>query len=185
MSVFFFLIPLIIGFTFNVLSAFTAAFSRKWGNRRGSLVTVLFRDILGIPVWVIGFCLASLAPSPYLFGRASGVEIAGWCLIAAGGVIIIVALISIQLRSVAPTIRDSLARSGLYANIRHPIHSGTILGFLGLFLVRPSVTIGAACALGVIWVFMQTMFEEQDLLQRIPEYREYIDRVPRFFPRIG
>jgi protein-S-isoprenylcysteine O-methyltransferase Ste14 len=185
MSVFFFLIPLIIGFTFNVLSAFTAAFSRKWGNRRGSLVTVLFRDILGIPVWVIGFCLASIAPSPYLFGRASGVEIAGWCLIAAGGLIIVVALISIRLRSLAPTIKDSLARSGLYANIRHPIHSGTILEFLGLFLVRPSATIGAACALGVIWVFMQTMFEEQDLLQRIPEYREYIDRVPRFFPRIG
>ena len=151
---FFFLIPLIIGFTFNVLSAFTAAFSRKWGDRRGSLATLLFRDILGIPVWMIGFCLASLAPAPYLFGRAPGVEIAGWCLIAAGGLIIVVALISIRLRSLAPTRKDFLARSGLYAKIRHPIHSGTILEFLGLVLVRPSATLGLACALGVIWVLV-------------------------------
>ena len=134
---FFFLIPLIIGFTFNVLSAFTAVFSRKWGKVRGSLVMVLFRDILGIPVWMIGFCLASLAPAPYLFGRASGVEIAGWCLIAAGGLIIVAALINIRLRSLAPTIKHSLARNGLYSNVRHPIHSGTILEFLGL-VSRPA-----------------------------------------------
>jgi protein-S-isoprenylcysteine O-methyltransferase Ste14 len=185
MSMFFFLIPLFIGFTFNVLSAFTAVFSRKWGKVRGSLVMVLFLDILGIPVWMIGFCLASLASAPYLFGRASGVEIAGWCLIAAGGLIIVAALINIRLRSLAPTIKHSLARNGLYSNIRHPIHSGTILEFLGLVLVRPSATLGLAYALGVIWVLLQTMFEERDLLQRIPEYREYIDRVPRFFPRIG
>jgi protein-S-isoprenylcysteine O-methyltransferase Ste14 len=183
--VFFFLLPLILGFTFNVLSAFTTAFSRKWGDRRGSLVTVLFRDILGIPVWAIGFCLAALTPAPYLFDRTSGIETAGWCLIAAGGLIIVAALISIRLRSLAPTAKDALASSGMYARVRHPIHSGTILEFLGLLLVRPSATLGLACALGVVWVLVQTMCEERDLLQRIPEYREYMDRVPRFFPRIG
>ena len=181
---FFFLIPLVLGFTFNLLSAFTAAFSRKWGDRRGSIMTVLFRDILGIPVWAIGFCLAALASAPYLFERVPGIEIAGWTLIVAGAVIICVALITIRLRSLAPSMGDALARSGIYAHVRHPIHSGTLLEFLGLFLVRPSVTIGLACALGVVWALFQTICEERDLLQRISEYREYMNRVPRFFPRI-
>jgi protein-S-isoprenylcysteine O-methyltransferase Ste14 len=181
---FFFLIPLVLGFTFNLLSAFTAAFSRKWGDRLGSNMTVLFRDILGIPVWAIGFCLAALAPAPNLFERRLGVEIAGWFLIAAGGLIIVVALITIRLRSLAPSTGDALARSGIYARVRHPIHSGTFLEFLGLFIVRPSATIGVACALGIVWVLIQTMCEERDLLQRMPEYRQYMNRVPRFIPNI-
>jgi protein-S-isoprenylcysteine O-methyltransferase Ste14 len=179
---FFFLIPLVLGFTFNLLSAFTAAFSRKWGDRLGSNLTVLFRDILGIPVWAIGFCLAALADARYLFEPTPGVEIAGWILIGAGGMIILAALITIRRRSLAPSTGDALARSGIYARVRHPIHSGTILEFLGLFLIRPSATIGVACALGIIWVMIQTICEERDLLRRIPEYRQYMNEVPRFFP---
>jgi protein-S-isoprenylcysteine O-methyltransferase Ste14 len=183
--VFYFLIPLIAGFTFNLLSAFTAIFSRKWGEKRGSWMTVLFRDILGIPVWAVGFCMAALTKAPDLLPRTTAIQIAGWFLIAAGGLIILAALVTIRLRSLAPTAKDSLAGTGMYARVRHPIHSGSFLEFAGLFLVRPSATIGAACALGIVWVLVQTVFEERDLLQRIPEYREYMDRVPRFIPRIG
>jgi protein-S-isoprenylcysteine O-methyltransferase Ste14 len=182
--VFFFLIPLVLGFSFNVLSASTAEFSRMFGNRRGSFMTVIFRDILGIPVWVIGFCLAALAPAPYLIERAPGIEIAGWILIAAGAAIIFTALTTIRLPSLAPSTGDALARTGIYARVRHPIHSGTVLEFLGLFLVRPIATLGVACALGVIWVMIQTICEERDLLQRMPGYREYMNRVPRFLPKI-
>jgi len=183
--VFFFLIPLILGFTFNLLSAFTENFSRKWGGRAGSLASIVFRDILGIPVWTIGFFLAARTPASSLFEPVPGIKIAGWVLIAAGGLIIIAALLTIRMRSLAPTVGDPLAQSGIYARVRHPIHSGTILEFLGLFLVRPSTTIGTACALGVFWVLIQTVCEERDLLKRMPEYRDYRNRVPRFFPRIG
>lgn len=93
-------------------------------------------------------------------------------------------LITIRLRSLAPSTGDALAQSGIYARVRHPIHSGTFLEFLGLFIIRPSVTIGLACALGVIWVLIQTICEERDLLQRIPQYRDYMNRVPRFFPKV-
>jgi protein-S-isoprenylcysteine O-methyltransferase Ste14 len=184
MDMFLFLIPLLVGFVFNSLSAFTAEFSRRFGDRVGSLLTILLRDVLGIPVWAAGFFLAAWTSSPFLFKPAPGVKAAGWILIAAGGLIILAALVTIRLRSMAPSTRDSLAQSGIYDRVRHPIHSGTFLEFLGVFLVRPSVTVGLACALGVIWVLIQTMCEERDLLQRIPEYREYMDRVPRFFPRI-
>lgn len=178
-----FLPPLLLGFIINILSAFTAEFSKRFGERTGTLLSIVLRDVLGIPVWAIGFCLAALAPAPNLFDNDQGWKLAGWILIIAGGSIILAALITIRLRSLAPSAADGLARSGMYAQVRHPIHSGTILEFLGLFLVRPSATIGLACALGIVWVLIQTACEERDLLQRMPEYREYMKQVPRFFPK--
>jgi protein-S-isoprenylcysteine O-methyltransferase Ste14 len=182
--VFYFLVPLVFGFLFNLLSAFTSEFSKRFGDRTGSLLSIVLRDVLGIPVWATGFCLAALAPSANLLPRAPGIQLAGWILIAAGGFIIAAALVTIRRRSIAPTAKDAIASTGIYARVRHPIHSGTILEFLGLFLVRPSAAIGLACVLGIVWVLIQTACEERDLLQRMPDYREYMKQVPRFFPKI-
>jgi len=179
-----FLIPLLIGFACNLASAFTIAFTRWWGERMGSFVTILLRDVLGIPVWGLGFALAAWTSSPMLFSPAAASNIAGWLAIAAGAVIIVAALATIRMRSAAPTAHDSLAETGIYARVRHPIHSGTLLEFLGILLIRPSVTVGLACGLGVAWVLLQTRFEEWDLLRRIPGYRAYMESVPRFIPRL-
>lgn len=121
---FLFLIPLVLGFSFNLASAFTATFSRRWGERGGTLITVILRDVLGIPVWAIGFGLAALTPSPVLFASTMVTQVFGWILIGAGGVIIVAALVTIRARSFRPSTKDALAQDGLYAHMRHPIHSG-------------------------------------------------------------
>jgi protein-S-isoprenylcysteine O-methyltransferase Ste14 len=51
-----------------------------------------------------------------------------------------------------------------------------------LFILWPSLQVGIAFIAGVIWLFLQTIFEERDLKNRIPEYREYMKQVPRFMP---
>jgi protein-S-isoprenylcysteine O-methyltransferase Ste14 len=180
-----FLIPLLIGFSCNLASAFTIVYAKRWGERTGSVLTILFRDVLGIPVWGMGFALAALASSPFIFNPSAWSAVIGWVLIAIGGVVILIALATIRLQSAAPTAHDALAETGLYARVRHPIHSGTLLEFLGIGLVRPNLTIAIACGLGVVWLILQTRFEEWDLVRRIPGYPEYMGRVPRFFPRIG
>ncbi|MBN1440972.1 MAG: hypothetical protein JW929_16320 [Anaerolineales bacterium] len=174
---------LLLGFACNLASAFTGAYSKKWGERAGSILTILLRDVFGIPVWGAGFALAALAASPALFRPALVTTILGWILIAAGAVIIAAALAAIRMLAAAPTARDSLAETGPYAWVRHPIHSGTILEFLGLVLIRPTGAVALACALGLAWVFLQTRFEEADLVRRIPGYGEYRERVPRYLPR--
>ncbi len=181
---YFFLVPLTIGFICNFASAFTNAYSTKWGERTGSIVTVLLRDVLGIPVWGLGFALAAISESPQLFYPGIAVTVLGWILIAAGAAVIVAALWTIQMRAAAPTARDALAETGIYARIRHPIHTGTILEFLGILLFRPSAALALACAMGLVWVLLQTRYEEWDLLRRIPGYRGYMDRVPRFIPRV-
>jgi hypothetical protein len=54
-----FLIPLLLGFGLNSASAFTAAYSRCWGERGGRLASLLLRNVFGIPVWVIGLALVN------------------------------------------------------------------------------------------------------------------------------
>jgi protein-S-isoprenylcysteine O-methyltransferase Ste14 len=177
-----FLIPLLLGFASNLASAFTTAFSHRWGSRRGRLVTVILRNITGIPLWALGFMLAFGMLSRPLFNASLVVRVSGWLLVGVGAVVICVALYSIRSKAVAPTMDDALVEHGLYAWMRHPIHSGTLLEFIGLFLTRPTLAVLTACVLGIAWVLLQTYFEERDLLKRMPVYSIYMRRVPAFFP---
>lgn len=178
-----FLIPLLLGFASNLASAFTTTFSHWWGRAHASLVSSLLRNVLGIPVWTTGFVLAARTPSLELLPFMSIITILGWLFIVAGGMLILLALTTLRMRAFQPSLADTLASQGLYGYIRHPIHAGTLLEFLGLLLVLPRLNIALACGLGILWVLIQTRFEEIDLLQRLPNYREYMNRVPRFLPR--
>lgn len=181
---FLFLIPLSVGFACNLASAFTTAFCRRYGEKQGRRMSVLLRDVFGIPVWSLGFLLAFRASSPALFAASTSLKIIGWLLTAAGGLIILTALYTIRNRSIAPSVADTLVQNGLYGLVRHPIHSGVMLEFAGLALIFPTLTTATVCFLGLVWVQLQTRFEEHDLLQRLPGYRDYMDRVPRFIPRL-
>jgi protein-S-isoprenylcysteine O-methyltransferase Ste14 len=97
----------------------------------------------------------------------------------------VVALYSLRAKAAVPSLQDGLVQSGLYGRVRNPIHSGTMLEFAGLALLFPTLPVLLACALGVLWVLLQTRCDEYDLLQRLPAYRHYMQRVPRFIPRIS
>lgn len=177
-----FIIPLVFGFTSNVASTFTTLFSEKWGKVSGSLVTIILRDIIGIPVWAIGFVMAIRESQGLFYENLLVARIAGWIVLSAGAVIIVIALVSIRLKAAAPSTGDKLVNKGIYSAVRHPIHTGTFLEFTGLFLLWPSFQTVIACIMGFIWILVQTKYEEKDLLKRIPEYRDYMKQVPRFFP---
>jgi len=177
------LILLLLGFTCDSASAFTAAFSRRWGARRGQWVTFVLRNVLGIPLWVIGLGLAVRAPSPSLFESSPLLEVLGWALLAAGCGVQLLALVSLRGRAAKPSMADALVEHGVYRHIRHPIYAGLLLEFAALILVKPHRTVALACLLGVLWAYLQARLEEVDLLQRMPAYRDYLARVPRFVPR--
>jgi protein-S-isoprenylcysteine O-methyltransferase Ste14 len=178
-----FLIPLLLGFAFNCASAFTAAYSRRWGPRAGQWVTFVLRNVLGIPLWVVGLGLAVRAPSPMLFAATALLEALGWVLLAAGCLVQLLALASLRGRAAKPSMADALVDHGVYGHIRHPIYAGLLLQFAALLLVKPRRTVALACALGILWAILQARLEEADLLQRMPAYRAYLARVPRFIPR--
>jgi hypothetical protein len=57
---YFFLVPLLLGFAFTGASAFTAAYSRRFSERSGMIISALLCNLLGIPLWIIGYVWAWL-----------------------------------------------------------------------------------------------------------------------------
>jgi protein-S-isoprenylcysteine O-methyltransferase Ste14 len=179
-----FLVPLVLGFGLNAASAFTAAYSRRWGPARGQWVSAILRNVVGIPVWALGLALAVRAPGDPLIARGPLLAAAGLLLLGAGLVPITLGVWTLRRRAAAPSMDDALEERGIYGLVRHPIYAGALLEFLGTALWQPTAPVLVACALGLGWVALQARLEERDLLQRLPAYRAYMTRVPRFVPRL-
>jgi protein-S-isoprenylcysteine O-methyltransferase Ste14 len=181
---FLFLIPLILGFVLATASAFTAAYSRWWGEAGGRIATSILRNLLGTPLWLLGFYLAWVQPAAPFFSPSRMTVALGWFLIIAGSVPVLWGHVQLGWRTHMPSVRDTLVRTGLHAHVRHPIYSGGLLIFIGLALLKPTLTVALASGLAGVFFVVQAILEEIDLLQRLPEYRDYIKQVPRFFPRL-
>lgn len=177
-----FLVPLLLGFALAGASAFTAAYSRRWGQKGGQRATSLLRNVLGIPLYFYGLVLAWKAAAPLLFVSGAVSQGLGWILVAAGAVPVIIGHVQLGWRTHMPSVGDSLIDSGLYAHVRNPIYAGGLLVFFGLALLHPSAPWLLACVLSCVFFTVMGRLEEIDLLQRMPEYREYMARVPRFIP---
>lgn len=180
-----FLLPLLLGFSFNGLSAFTAFFCERLGNIYGRALTFVLRNILGIPLWALGYALAARTSMPPFLGPSIARDVAAWILIACGSAIILLALGALRGKAAAPSPGDALVDYGLYAHVRHPIHSAMILEFVGLALLMPTPPVLLASIAGLGWLVVQSRLEEIDLCRRIPAYRDYMQRVPRFVPRVS
>jgi hypothetical protein len=103
-----FLIPLLLGFGLNSASTFTTFYLHKLGDWGGRLACIVLRDVIGIPVWAIGYGMAALATSTQLFNPIFISSTLAWLLILAGVAIIFTGLVSIRWRAAAPTIEDTL-----------------------------------------------------------------------------
>lgn len=180
-----FLIPLVLGFVLAGASAFTAIYSRWCGERGGKIATSILRNFLGIPLWYIGLILAWLQPAPSLFIPGILSTTIAWLMIVVGLIPAVWGHFALGWKTHFPSIKDRLVRDGLYGYVRHPIYAGGLLMFVGAMLAKPTLTFALASALGVVWLFIQARLEEIDLLQRMPEYREYMKKVPGFLPRIS
>jgi len=134
-------------------------------------------------VWALGVALATKTEAKLLFEPSVATKVLAWAFFALGSILMIWALVLLRLRSFRPTEKGTLVDRGLFAHIRHPIYSGLHLDFIGLILMRPTVLALMVGALGWIFVFVHARFEELDLVERVPPYRAYMRRVPRFLPR--
>jgi protein-S-isoprenylcysteine O-methyltransferase Ste14 len=177
-----FLIPLFLSFAFNLASAFTAAYSCHLGAWGGQLLSIVLRNVLGLPLLAVAFVLAARLPAPRLLPAYRLIGAAGWLLLLAGALLIIWALLALRWSAAAPSVGDILIRRGPYAYVRHPLYDGVFLELAGAALLWPAWPVLLSCLLTAGWVMLQVRAEEMDLRQRISAYRDYAEQVPRFIP---
>eukprot|EP00980_Cylindrotheca_fusiformis_P018292 scaffold5966_cov118-Cylindrotheca_fusiformis.AAC.17 len=83
----------------------------------------------------------------------------------------------------ATTSTSTLKTTGIYKELRHPMYTGNLLLMLGLAIVTNSATrLLLTVALGYLLEVKATK-EEEFLVERFPEYKDYQQQVPqKFFP---
>ena len=116
-----------------------------------------------------------VAPKDLLFvshmARLIGSVVAG-----VGVLLILFAVVSLRrVIQIAPEPKSNgeLIQSGPYKYLRHPIYTGIILGVAGLFLRTPTIWIGIASLIVVVFLFVKASFEESLLLKSYTGYTEY------------
>ncbi len=92
---------------FNPASAFTSFYSSRLDVRGGRLASIFLRDVIGIPVWAIGYGMPAIATSTRLFNPNSISSTLACLLIVPGVVSILLSLISLWRRAAAPSVQDA------------------------------------------------------------------------------
>jgi len=78
----------------------------------------------------------------------------------------------------------NLVTGGLYSFSRHPIYTGLILFTLGYALFKTSWLKLMIALLLWVWFYLKSVYEEERLMMKFPDYQIYKTQVGRFFPKI-
>jgi protein-S-isoprenylcysteine O-methyltransferase Ste14 len=82
--------------------------------------------------------------------------------------------------------RGALAKTGVYAHVRHPQYDGFILVMLGFLVQWPTILTLAMFPVLLVMYAKLAKAEEKEALAEFPEeYREYVEKTPAFIPRFG
>jgi protein-S-isoprenylcysteine O-methyltransferase Ste14 len=78
-----------------------------------------------------------------------------------------------------------IVTSGPYRYIRHPLYSGYICMFVGMFLTGPCEVLLILVPIHFVLFYWRARLEEARLAEFSPEYREYRKSTGMFFPKLG
>jgi protein-S-isoprenylcysteine O-methyltransferase Ste14 len=78
------------------------------------------------------------------------------------------------------SVPDKIKTDGIYGIVRHPSYVGSILMFIGLSII----SIKIALIYFVFVFYLSRAIEEEMILRNISSYRDYVNKVGMFFPRI-
>ncbi|MEX3916404.1 isoprenylcysteine carboxylmethyltransferase family protein [Paraburkholderia sp. BR10872] len=80
----------------------------------------------------------------------------------------------------------TMARTGVYASIRHPQYVGFVLIMFGFLLQWPTLlTLGMFPVLVYMYTRLARSEERESLAEFGETYRQYMNEVPPFIPRLG
>ncbi len=135
---------------------------------------------------IVGFVHASRLWKPEWLSRTTSVEATtvGTMLWLAGSIVAVVSIWWLRHAfSIEPEARR-MVTSGPYRFARHPIYSGYVLQYAGLWLNYPTMMLGLVLAAWMWLTLARIRFEERVLSQTFPEYATYRQTVGAVGPRL-
>jgi protein-S-isoprenylcysteine O-methyltransferase Ste14 len=80
----------------------------------------------------------------------------------------------------------TLVTSGPYRWVRHPFYVAAALIFAAMSLLTANAFLAATGGMALLLLVIRTRTEEEKLIERFgDDYRRYMERTGRFFPRLG
>ncbi len=77
-----------------------------------------------------------------------------------------------------------LVESGPYQYVRHPIFTSFFVIGIGVLLLNPSL-VTVIVVVSSIVIFVRSARQDEEMLsEHVPGYEAYMERTPRFFPRL-
>jgi protein-S-isoprenylcysteine O-methyltransferase Ste14 len=99
-----------------------------------------------------------------------------------------IALVGLILRALASghvNKNERLTVSGPYAYTRNPLYAGSLLIAVGFILAARSWWLALIAVVIFVTIYIPVIRSEEGYLQaQFPEFADYTQRVPRFFPRL-
>ena len=124
----------------------------------------------------------------------SALPLPGWLRwVGAGWVATAIPLLYWMFSSLGANVTDtvavrkehSLVTHGPYRWIRHPLYTFGFLAFVGFSLLTANWFTGVTGLIAIAMLLLRTPIEEAKLIERFGnDYREYMRRTGRFFPRL-
>ena len=125
--------------------------------------------------------------SPY-GGASEVIGLVGLALIMTGSAVLLFSFLKLGNSLTAlpiPREQGQLVTAGLYSRVRHPIYFGLLVMGFGVILDAgywPQIIVYM-----LLYALLNTKaeFEESLLREKYPQYKQYAEKTPRFFPRLG
>ncbi|NOQ95291.1 MAG: DUF1295 domain-containing protein [Desulfobacterales bacterium] len=142
-------------------------------DRSGQRKHQVLRRLFGVILVLLWFILVSL--TPLMIGDV--VFVIGISIYSLGLIGFVIALLNFKNTPV-----DQPVTSGLYRISRHPQQLTASVSFLGIGIAIGSWPVFAFMILGVIGAHNKILAEEEACLEQYGEsYKDYMERIPRYF----
>ncbi|OGP29623.1 MAG: isoprenylcysteine carboxyl methyltransferase [Deltaproteobacteria bacterium GWC2_42_11] len=190
----------VVLFVFFILSFLTPVKKQEWRSMGVTIAffVALFTEMYGFPltIYILTGILGSQYPALNPFSHASGHL---WLTFFGGGaaMMTVIHIISNGLTLIGFVImwngwklihgaKGGLVKDGPYAYVRHPQYSGLFLIMIGMLIQWPTVITALMFPVLVFVYYRLSKREEVEMLKTFgDEYKQYMEKVPMFIPKIG
>lgn len=128
-----------------------------------------------------------IIPKDNRVSTSSTLFVIGSIILSVGATILLISLYDLR-KSLTPLPlpkkNGELQIHGLYRFVRHPMYVGVLVLSLGILVLYYSI-LNCIILIALYVLFsVKARYEEKLLTARYPEYKGYIQRTPRFIPRV-